>query len=701
MTQLNKSKLTETGLTIRLMTVVDSSHDAEVWASTLRNAGYAVRPTHFTSIAEIDNALKQDNWDLVLCSPSVSGDSAALALEKIGKSGRDVPCIVFGGKPTRDTVLELSRFGACRVISAEENDYLLLVIEREMNALRERRAYRECRLALSEVEKRNRTLMDSSREPIAYLHEGMHIYSNISYVDLFGYEDPEEMESIPIMDLISSAHQTSFKQLLRSLSKGETPDQDFEFDAMRADGETFKAKMAFSPAAIDGEACTQIVIRQEANSAALEKELDQLRKQDLLTGLFNRQHFMDLLSDSVKKAVSGEATSVLFYIEPENFKQIKDTLGIEGSDIVLTDIAKLLKECLPGNIILARFAGTIFTALFSNTTIDDVSLMADQILDSFANKAFEVDGKSVSTSCSIGITQISETTSDAKKALSNADAASVLAKEKQGRHIHIHTVADELASLEQDRAWAERITLSLQENRFELHFQPIVSLHAEPGERYEVLVRMRGNDNQLIMPNEFMEPAEHAGLIADLDRWILKHSAKALLEKRRDGVEIRFFVKLSYDSVVDPSLLPWVSKLLKAARLHGSSMVFEVSESIACNNIKTTKQLVSGLEQLNCLFAIDHVGSETENLGYLNHFNINYIKIDGSIIQSVTKSEAAQESIKSICDLARSKEILTIAEHVQDPACLAILWQHGVNFIQGHYLQKPEAALDYDFNVDQ
>jgi len=700
MTQMNKSKLAETSLTIHLLTVVDSSHDAEVWASTLRNAGYAVRPNHISAISDLDEALKSENWDLMLCAPKIGNDSASLALEKINNSGRDIPCIIFGGTPSREEVLNLSRYGAARVIPGEESDYMLLVIEREMKALEGRRKYRECRVSLSEIEKRNRTLMDTSREPIAYLHEGMHIYANISYVELFGYEDAEELESIPIMDLISVEHQQAFKTLLRSLSKGETPDQDFEFDAMRQDGESFKAKMAFSAAAFDGEPCTQIVIRRDMANEALEKELDQLRKQDLLTGLFNRQHFMDLLNDAVKNAVSTESSSVLFYIEPENFKTIKDTLGIEGSDIVLTDIAKLLKDSLPGNVVLARFAGTIFTALFSNTTIDDVSLMADQILDSFTHKEFEIDGKKVSTSCSIGITQISETTTDAKKALSNADAASVLAKEKQGRHIHIHTVADELASLEQDRAWAERINLSLQQNRFTLHFQPIVSLHAEPGERYEVLVRMLDNDDKLVLPNEFMEAAEHAGLSGDLDRWILKNSAKALLEKRRDGFEIRFFIKLSYDSIIDPGLLPWLSKLLKAARLHGSSLVLEVSEHIASNNVKTVKSLVSGLSQLNCLFAIDHVGSESENLSYLNSFPINYIKIDGAIIQTVTRSETAQESIKNICELARNRQILTIAEHVQDPACLAILWQHGVNFIQGHYLQKPEAEMDYDFNAD-
>ncbi|MFV2058955.1 MAG: EAL domain-containing protein, partial [Thiohalomonadales bacterium] len=423
--------------------------------------------------------------------------------------------------------------------------------------------------------------------------------------------------------------------------------------------------------------------------------------QDLLTGLYNRQYFMDQLTDAVNRAASNKGNSVLFYIEPENFKTIKDTLGIAGSDIVLADIASLLKDSLPSNVMLARFAGTIFTALFPNTTIDDVLLMADQILESFSEKLFEIEGKTVSTTCSIGITQITETTPDSKKVLSNADAASILAKEKKDKHLHIHTVADELAGMEQDKEWANRIQFSLTKNRFILHYQPIVSLHAEPGERYEVLIRMLDSEDKLIMPNEFLEAAEHSGLMTEIDRWVMKNAAKALLEKRRSGNEVRLFIKLSYDSLVDPTLLPWISKLLKAARLHGSSFVFEVSEAIVSNNIKAVKIFIAGLRQLHCLFNIDHIGSESDNLNYLNHFDTDYLKIDGQHIQKITSSEDSQLYIKTITEMARSKEILTIAEHVEDPACLAILWQHGVNFIQGQYLQHPGKSLNYDFTAEE
>jgi EAL domain-containing protein (putative c-di-GMP-specific phosphodiesterase class I) len=180
----------------------------------------------------------------------------------------------------------------------------------------------------------------------------------------------------------------------------------------------------------------------------------------------------------------------------------------------------------------------------------------------------------------------------------------------------------------------------------------------------------------------------------------MKNAAKSLLEKRRNGAEIQFFIKLSAESLEDTGLLPWISKLLKAARLHGSSFVFEVSESAAVNNITAAKALAAGLKQLNCLLAVDHVGVETPILKYLSHFDANYLKIDGSHIQNVTQSESSQEVVKTVAEIARTKNMQTIAEHVQDPACLAVLWQHGVNFIQGYYLQQPEAKMNYDFTSE-
>ena len=667
---------------IHLIIIMESSHDAEVLGNSLRNAGYAVRHKHVDDLESFEQAMKEQPWDLVITAPNISGCSATQVIDTIGKAGKDLPVIVFGSHYERSNALELIAAGVSECIGADEQQHLLLMVDRQMKQLRERRSYRQCRTALIESEKRNRTLLDSSRDPISYIHEGMHIYTNLSYLEMFGYHDTEEMESIPVMDLIAPEDQKTFKELLRKLSKGETPDNEFEFQAEKSNGEQFKAVMQFSPASIEGEHCTQIVIRKHTDDTQLQKELEQLRKQDLLTGLYNRQHFMEELSNAATWASKGHANSVIFYIEPDNFKHIKDTLGVAGSDMVLTDMANLIKRQLEGttDVIVSRFAGTVFTVLFKNKNIDEVQTKAERIRQAFEKQIFEVEGKTVSTTCSVGVGPIIETTMDAKKALSHAESACATARAGNGNRVHTHTVADEMANLEQEKEWAKRLRLALKQDLFVLHYQPIVSLHAEPGERYEVLLRLQSSDGKIVMPNDFLESARNADLMLEIDRWVMKNAAKAMLEKRRSGTEVRFFIKLSQESIEDATLLPWISKLLKAARLHGSSIAFEVSEAAAINNIKATKALADGLSQLNCLFAITQAG------------------IDGQFIENLTRSDSSQEVVKVITEIARSKNIQTIADHVQDPTCLALLWQHGINFIQGYYLQQPEDSLNYDFS---
>lgn len=685
------------GNVIRPLILEESANEAEALASALRNAGYAVRYKHIEDAEDLQEAVENQSWDLLLAAESVGDFSATQALSIIKKSGKDIPCIIYGGDRSDSKVVELIRAGAADFISEDSQEHLLLAIGREINNLRERREHRHCKGLYHESEKRNRVLIDSSRDPIAYIHEGMHIYANQSYQDIFGYDDIEDLESVPIMDLISPEQQQSFKDVLRSINNDTPPEDTLEYNAVREGGEVFTATMEFSRASIDGEACTQVMIHRKSDNKELEKEIQQLRQQDLLTGLYNHQYFMEQVQSSVGRVSRQEDKCTLLFIEPDNFRSIKDTLGIAESDLVLADIAALIKEISPAESVLARYAGTIFTILLCGEQTKMAGELAEQIRQGLADKIFDVEGKTVTTTCSIGVTPILETTPDAKKAVSQAEAACNVAKEEKGNIIHIFSEEDELANLEADKRIVTLLGLALKNNRFQLQFQPIVSLHAEPGERYEVLLRLLDQDDSIIMPSEFLVAAETAGLMTDIDKWVIKSAAKAILEKRKTGKDIQLFIKLSADSLREPSMLVWTSKLLQAARLHGDSLVFEIDEQVALENLKAAKTFSDGLKQLHCNFAIDHAGKDSTDLSYLKHLHLSYIKIDGSHIQNVTSDES-QEAIKQIAEAGRNNNFMTIAEHVQDPSCLAVLWQHGVNFIQGYYLQQPEDRLDYDFS---
>ena len=687
----------DTGNVIRPLILEESSNDAETLASNLRNASFAVRYHHIEDNEDLQSALDKQAWDILLATSQVGDYRALDAVATIKRAGKDIPCIIFGPPVDNDSIVAMLKAGAADYINEEAQDHLLWVITREIDNLRERRAHRQCKSLYAESEKRNRVLLDSSRDPMAYLHEGMHVYVNQSYLDIFGYVDRDELESVPVMDMIAPDEQQKFKDILRTLSKGETPEGTQEFNVVHADGNEFQATMQFSPASVDGEPCTQVMIHQKSHDKELEKELQQLRQQDLLTGLFNHQHFMEELKASLASAMVNEGHGALLYLEPGDFKNIKDTLGIAGSDLVLADIAQLLRDNSPDDAILARYAGTVFTIILNNSHSTQAEQLAEQLRQALAEKIFDIEEKSVTTTFSIGIAPIHETTPDTKQALSHAEQACGIARERGGNQVHIFSEEDALAVLEADKKMIALLQLALKNNRFSLQYQPIVSLHAEPGERYEVLLRMLDPDNQLLMPGEFLDAAENAGLLIDIDRWVVRNAARALIDKRKLGKKLQFFIKLSSASLNDPGTLGSISKLLQAARLHGDSMVFEITEQAAVENLSTAKNFAAGLQQLHCKFALDHVGSAAQSLSYLNHLQVDFLKIDGNHIANVN-NEDSQQVIQEVAELSRSKGFQTIAEHVQDPACLAVLWQHGVNFIQGYYLQHPEDNMDYDFS---
>lgn len=684
---------------IRLLTIKESSNDAEVIASMMRNAGYAIRSSNVEDGEDLTEALSQQPWDLIVSSMKLPEFSATDAIEIVKQSGKDIPVVVTCSKFDEAAAVELMSAGARDLVPDANHEWLLLVIGRELSDLEERRGHRQCKTMYRESERRNRSLMDSSRDAIAYIHDGMHIYTNATYVEMFGYSEAEDVEGIPIMDMIAPENQQQFKGILKQLNAGETPADDIEISLVRSDHNKFPGVMVFAPASIDGEPCTQVLIRGKADNKALEQELDALRRQDLLTGLFNRNHFAEQLELAVKAASneSGSKSSALLMLEPDEFKQITETVGVAAGDLVLSDLATIIRNNIGPNDIAARYAGEVFTIIINDSDIGRVKKLGEKLLKAVADHVFDLESQSIATTCSVGIVQITEKSSDSKKVLGHADMACKLVKTSGGNQLHMHTAADEKANNDRDLDWIRKIQQAIEKERFRLVYQPIVSLHAEPGERYEILLRMLDEQNKDIMPSEFLPVAERAGLMPEIDRWVTKQAVKVLATKRNTSKNTQLFIKLSNESIRDQTLLVWISKLLQAARLHGACLVFEASESAVLSALKETKMFINGLKQLHCEFAIDHVGSETQSFSYLKHLDVKFLKVDGSIIANLMAEEKNRDTLKMITDIARSENKHTIAEHVQDANCLAVLWQSGVNFIQGYYLQKPEEGMNYDF----
>jgi PAS domain S-box-containing protein len=331
---------------IKLLLIDDSVESAEQIISILRNGGIAVRPTRAGNDAELEEALATQSPDLVVVSLDGNQLGTAHILEAVGRGGRDVAIIATANQLTDDAIVQAFRDGARAAMLRSSHEHVQMIVRREFEALTMRRNVRRLEAALRESERRCDALLDSSRDPIAFVHEGMHVRANKAYLDMFGYDTFEDIEGMSILDMIAAPDADDFKSLLKRLSKGEKPPQRLNLQAQRADGSTFDAAMEFAEASYEGEPCQQITFRLQAADPNLHEKLDELRAKDLVTDLFNRTHMLAQLDDACARAANGTADQALLLIEPDNFRNVLDAIGIGSADVLLGDIANLLRAHL-------------------------------------------------------------------------------------------------------------------------------------------------------------------------------------------------------------------------------------------------------------------------------------------------------------------------------------------------------------------
>ncbi len=681
--------------TIRLLILEDSQNEAERLVSLFRNAGQATRVHRLTSSDDLAEALKQI-WDLLISAPQSENLDPSEAISAIRRQAKDIPIIQLTAGNDAEAITDALMLGAQDALPQGEDEWLLLVANRELANLEERRARRSAEVALREAEKRCQLLLDSSVDAIAYVHDGMHIYANRAYLELFGYDDVEDLEGMPMIDLIGGADQSRFKTFLKNYQTLEGS-AELACGGVRADGEALKMRMSFSPAAYDGEPCIQVVIRAESDSAELQK-LREISSQDPVTGLLNRNSFVEVMDTAVERAVNAGQSATLAYIRIDRFAALQADIGLTDSDQLLSQLATLLRGHFPSETQLARFADDVFTVLQPGVIPQQAEADLRALLGKVEGHLLDVGGRTVQVTLSIGVAGLDEKTAKAQDAIERAHRCAD--ELSDGNALKIYNPADELAAAANRGDIAAMLKQALENNSFRLLFQPIISLRGDNFEHYEVLLRLLDPQGAEVPPNEFLSAASEAGLASKIDRWVILNSIKLLAEHRAKGHSTRLFLHLSAASIQDASLLPWLGVVLKASRLPGDSLAFEFGEADAVAYLKPAKALAQGLSGLGCRIALAQFGCVLNPFNTLKHLDAEFIKVDGSYTQDLSRQEN-QEALKTLLAELHEQRKQSIVPFVESATVLATLWQAGVSYIQGHYLQGPSQSMDYDFSSDE
>ena len=678
---------------IKLLLIEDSVEEAEQIISVLRNGGIAVRPARASNEAELEAALEQQVPDVIIANLDCADLALAHVNEAAARGGRDIAIIATGRGLSEDRIVAAFHDGARGLALRDRADHVQMIVRREFEALTMRRNVRRIEASLRESERRCEALLDSSRDPIAYVHEGMHVRANKAYLEMFGFDEFEDVEGMSILDMIAPEDADDFKALLKRLSKGEKPPQRLNLKAQRGDGSTFDATMEFAEASYEGEPCQQITFRRQMVDANLAQELDALRSRDLVTELFNRQHTIAQIENAAAAAASGAIDQALLLIEPDNFKQVLDGVGLGNADVLLGDMAGLMRRHLSESEVAGRMGEHAFGVLITKRTVDDTRQLAEKLRKAFEERIFDIGKQSISLTVSIGGSLIGEKNANAQTLLAQAQGSLRTAQAEGGNRVSIFDpAAQDKAAAEKTKHWLSLIDDALANEGFILYYQPIVSLHGAEGEFYEVLLRMKGAKGE-ILPGHFLPIAEQNGKLPSIDRWVIGAAIRSIAERERAGHKTTFFIKLTPQSLEDQTLLSWIAQQLKNARQRGDSLVFEMPESKVVTSLKPARAFVKGLEQIHCGFALEQFGSGLNSFQLLKHIPAHYLKIDRNYMAELPKRKENQEKIKEICDQAHHAGKLTVAEFVEDAASMSILFSCGVNFVQGNFLQEPEKVM--------
>lgn len=683
---------------IRLLLVEDQLEDAEHLISMLRNGGMAIRPQRPESEENLKALLGSQSIDMVL----VAFDSKYISFEQViaatTATGKDIPVLASIKVLDEASVMSAIAVGARDVALRTKPEHVQFVVRNEFNSLLSRRSLRHLEAALRETERRCDTLISSSRDPIAYIHEGMHIRANEAYLEMFGFEEFEEIEGLSVLDLIDSAYADAFKQVLKNISKGEAPPKNLECGAVRSDGSQFDAVMEFSPATYEGESCLQIVFRQQTIDADMAKELDNLRQRDATTNLYNRQFFITETEAVVAAAVSGKANQSLLLIEPDNYDNRIEEVGMALADEVLKKMADRLQALMDEHSIVARFADHTFAVLCRHHDHNQTIALAEKIRLAFDGQLLDLSKHSLALTVSIGGVQIGEKIASVPQILGKSSQCLQSAEGVGGNRYDIFDpAARDRAEEELIQAWVTRIKEALNEDQFVLNYQPLISLAGAEGEAYEVLLRMTAPTGEIVSPENFIPIAEEHGLLADIDRWVIGRTISLLAERAKAGIDTTLFVKVTPASLVEGDLHNFIAAQLKAQGISGDKLVLQIPESKIFSHLKALQAFQKIIGSFGCRLCLEQFGTGLNSFQMLKHFEPAVLKIDRSFIIDLAKNVESQKKVKEIVEEAHKLDKQCVAEFVSDAGSMSFLFSTGIDYVQGNFLAPPMTTMTYEF----
>lgn len=428
------------------------------------------------------------------------------------------------------------------------------------------------------------------------------------------------------------------------------------------------------------------------------EEIEYYAYHDVLTGLYNRNHFFTILRDMMVLA-QEENTSVEFMlVDIDNFKKINDSLGLVYGDELVQNLAQFIKGLTSDKIKVGRYGSDVFAVAIYNPHGKNCSDMVFKAIRDRLKKPFILTNKAeITISVSAGVCEYPGGGSDPFELIKNAEIVLYVSKQKNKGTISFYT--DEILNKYKDEITLEnRLNEAIENEELEVYFQPLFDSESRKMRGAEALIRwLRDDGMQLYTPSEFIPIAEKNGSIVDIGNFVFKEVFKSIHEwtfKYRSEYVIS--INVSAIQLEKPDFIDNLQKLMELYEVNPKYIELEITESVLIHDFDNILDILNLLNQIGIKVSLDDFGTGFSSLSYLRDLPISTLKIDKSFIDDICNDEKTANITSSVIDMVKKLDLETIAEGVENKEQFELLREIGCNNIQGFYFSKPMKKMDFE-----
>jgi len=675
--------------------------DSDRLTSLLRSASYQVNAQKLESPDALSNALQERDWDLALVSRDDAPVSPRDLLTQMGRLNRDTPVIVINTERDSRQTVEALRMGAADVVSMDDDQVFLAVVSRTLYHLEQLRRERYWQQRCARSEAHCERLVAMSRDAVATIQDGTYVQVNDTYAQLFGHCTQDFMALTPAIDSAAPSFQPALRALLKSTAGNiGVHEQQLDFVGEHVSGQTFTVPATVSPVAYQDEPALQISISAE-HLAASPRQAPATTSDDALASIdfFKGLEQIDI---SARKAIRAGSGSPLFYIRIDQLRPLRDAGELKRAEDLAIVAGQFLATLASNTALLRRIHEDAFVLLCSETTTASSLDYALRLCTATADHIFTVAGKTHTLTLSIGVDLIGSEFTSAETCLDHCIAVITQitsATGGNGARIYQPEASNGLSQL-RDEDIARLGQSLLDRELWSLTFQPMVALHGAKRECYEVLARPSRDMPADELPDNFMTRVFATAFAVEIDRWTTLEASRHLIKKFKDHHEIQLFLNLGSMTWTDEKFLPWLKNVIDAAGLTPSNLVFQLAEADVNRDLNRALSFINQIKAMQGLVALSEVGLANPPLALLGKLPVDFIRLNKQLVDRSSKNEVGKDELKQFLNRLKAQDQGIIVPFIGSPAMIPMLWQHGVSYIQGDYIQPPTERMDYDFNDD-